>query len=732
MRTVFLLTIAACLNAQNAAPLPAAGNVSLSLDQYNRLIELAATQPKRPETPPFPYILKSAQINLEVQGETVSGTMQLDGEVFAKGERKVPLVRGLIVLDAQQQGHELPLEQEAGIHSALLSGPAEFSLTLNAGLPLTIDTGKASFDLPAPSAGAVRLTLTLPGEQTQVNLSPGLITARSSANGRTTIEATLVPGQNANLWWASRFAPPPPPAAPKEVRFLSDIKTLISVSEAELSVAALAEITVIQGEPAKFEVQAPDGYELTGATGATLISSDVKGKTIILEVSDPAARSHQFLLSLVRANMSPKVEIPLVTFQGAQRETGEVLVEADGAIELSATERAGLRRMDIKEVSPYLSSLSRAQLHAAFRYQKKSDTPAVALEWTRFPDSSVLSAVAQSAVVTTLVTSEGRSLTEVKLTLKNQSQPFLKVALPAGASILSSEVAGQKVKPVEGADGNRVPLLRPGFRPTGPYTISFVFLHAGAPFAKKGGAELALPKMDIPIGLVQWEVFLPERYKVADFGGDAISQQILHPPPEEELPVSYLPYAPRAFAAPAPPAMPPTAGGVGGTVIDPAGAVISTAEITVKYLGSGATFHARTDANGRWMLPNIPSGRLEITVDVLGFKKYVRYVEHDVNHATQFTTTMEIGGTADSVTVSAETSLLKTESGELSRSVRLNPGANLPQITPPSSNVADFQRRVAGVLPIAVTVPRTGSAYRFIRPLVVDEETKLTFNYKSR
>jgi hypothetical protein len=70
------------------------------------------------------------------------------------------------------------------------------------------------------------------------------------------------------------------------------------------------------------------------------------------------------------------------------------------------------------------------------------------------------------------------------------------VELPTGASILSAEVAGEKVKPVEGADGNRVPLLRAGFRPVESYTVSFVFMHSGAPFAKKGGSDLSLPKMD--------------------------------------------------------------------------------------------------------------------------------------------------------------------------------------------------------------------------------------------
>jgi hypothetical protein len=49
-----------------------------------------------------------------------------------------------------------------------------------------------------------------------------------------------------------------------------------------------------------------------------------------------------------------------------------------------------------------------------------------------------------------------------------------------------------------------------------------------------------------------------------------------------------------------------------------------------------------------------------------------------------------------------------------------------------SSNVVNFQQRVAGVLPIRVDVPHAGNSYRFFRPLVLDEETKVTFTYKTK
>ena len=48
-----------------------------------------------------------------------------------------------------------------------------------------------------------------------------------------------------------------------------------------------------------------------------------------------------------------------------------------------------------------------------------------------------------------------------------------------------------------------------------------------------------------------------------------------------------------------------------------------------------------------------------------------------------------------------------------------------------SANVLDLQKRVAGVLPVRIDVPRAGNSYRFERALVLDEETKVTFTYKT-
>ena len=47
-----------------------------------------------------------------------------------------------------------------------------------------------------------------------------------------------------------------------------------------------------------------------------------------------------------------------------------------------------------------------------------------------------------------------------------------------------------------------------------------------------------------------------------------------------------------------------------------------------------------------------------------------------------------------------------------------------------SLNVQNLQKRAAGVLPVRLDVPRAGQSHTFVRPLVMDEETRVSFRYK--
>jgi hypothetical protein len=488
---------------QVARPADQPRSVTMSLAEYNRMLDLAARAPVAPAAAPAAAIVSGADLRITVDRESARGVFSLSGQVLSNGITRVPIVNGASLIDATSGGRPVPLVADGQTLNALIAGPGAFAIAAEWGGPLVFRPGRASFVLPVPQAGAARATIDLPGDQADVRLSAGLITRRSTANGRTIIEATLDPGAATEVWWSMRDSAPV--AAAKELRALADILTLITIDDSDVRMAALIDVSVTQGELRTMTLRLPAGYQFQSVSGATLADSDPVERELILTASNPAARSHQFLVNLERAHAggSLTLDTGVVSIKDIQRERGEIAIEGVGTMDLIAPDRPGLHRIDVKELNSSLHALTRLPILTAFRYQRPAGTaaPTLAVDINRFADSSVLAAIADRATATTLVTSEGRALTEVRLDMRNRSQPFLKVELPPGATVVSVDLAGQSAKPAIGADGTRIPLMRAGLRTSGSYSVSFVYVHAGTPFLKKGDIAMSLPKMDVPIGV---------------------------------------------------------------------------------------------------------------------------------------------------------------------------------------------------------------------------------------
>jgi len=740
------MTLAAMLlmaaHAASAQQLPRPNEtpraVTLTLAEYNRLIDLASRPPQAPTTPPVAAVLASSDLRVRVDRDTARGVFTVNGDALRSGVSRVSLISGATLIDASTGGRPLPLVADGAAHTALIPGPGPFSLTLDWGAPLTFRPGRAAFVLPVPQSGTARATFDLPGDQADVRLSSGLVTRRSSADGRTLVEATLDPGSSVEVSWSMRDSAPT--AAARELRTLSEVMTLVTLGDSDVRMVALIDLTVLQGELRTLGVRLPTGYELTSVSGSSLENSEPTDEGLTLTIANPAARSHQFLISLERPHDggSFSLETGFVAVRDVQRERGEVAIEGVGTLELSAAEREPLHRIDVRELNRALQSLARLPLLSAFRYQRAAGaTPTLAFDVTRFADAGVLAAVADRAVATTLVTSEGRALTEIILTVQNRAQPFLKVSLPPGATMVSVDVAGQAAKPVLGTDGTRVPLLRPGFRPNGPYQVSFVYLHAGTPFDKKGDIEMTLPRMDMPVSIVEWELFAPERYSMKPVGGNAIETSTMRVSDGSDRRSRD-----RSYRGPAGRVSEEISGGAAGQVSgiarDTSGAVLPgvTIQVTSPALTEGIRT-TTTDGKGRFVFTNVPSGRLSVAATLAGFGT----ARHDFvfdQRPRELNIEMHVRGTTETITVTGETPVIDVQNSRQGFVIRSDadeprrPRAEPAPIVPPSQNVVELQRRTTGVLPVRVDIPRAGTSHQFVKPLVVDQETTVRLRYKRR
>ncbi len=124
-----------------------------------------------------------------------------------------------------------------------------------------------------------------------------------------------------------------------------------------------------------------------------------------------------------------------------------------------------------------------------------------------------------------------------------------------------------------------------------------------------------------------------------------------------------------------------------GTITDATGAVIADAPVVLRNLQNGQVYTASSSATGNYTVSQLPIGDYDLTITVPGFKSYRHASFHlSANQVLREDVTLEVGQTAESVTVTAETSLLKTETSEVAQNVTLSQLQQLPILAIGSTN----------------------------------------------
>jgi hypothetical protein len=236
-----------------------------------------------------------------------------------------------------------------------------------------------------------------------------------------------------------------------------------------------------------------------------------------------------------------------------------------------------------------------------------------------------------------------------------------------------------------------------------------------------------LPKLNIPVNVLTWEVSLPERLEVKQFGGNALSAELFPAAitkniddAEEDFSSTAQNWTELDLSTLEP-------GQIGGVIVDSQGALVPGAEVTVSNTQTGVSLTTRSDDEGHWRIVGMQPGATQVAINAPGFKKTVYDVDLQATKPVRLGTTLEVASVSETVTVTAAGG--EIQSRQIEDTIKKNRAA---QLNTASQNVFNLQRRVAGILPVAVEVPRSGKSYRFVRPLVMEEETRITFQYKSR
>jgi hypothetical protein len=160
-------------------------------------------------------------------------------------------------------------------------------------------------------------------------------------------------------------------------------------------------------------------------------------------------------------------------------------------------------------------------------------------------------------------------------------------------------------------------------------------------------------------------------------------------------------------------------GQVSGTIVDPTGARVASAEVVLQNLATNVEAKATSTSRGTYTFPNVAPGVYSIRVELAGFKSArIPEVTVGVNQVVEQDVTLAVGQVTESVEVSAQADLVQRATSELGtvipekavRDLPLN-GRNFTQLltlTPGVTPVSTSQNKSVGCCEGNVGIPGSG------------------------
>ncbi len=152
------------------------------------------------------------------------------------------------------------------------------------------------------------------------------------------------------------------------------------------------------------------------------------------------------------------------------------------------------------------------------------------------------------------------------------------------------------------------------------------------------------------------------------------------------------------------------AGSIRGAVADASGGVVSAAAITAKQLETGFTRSTTSDAQGKFILLELPVGHYNVQVEAKGFQKFLQEgITLDVNQTAFIAARLAIGTTTQQIEVKADAPIVESVSTNLGQTVEEREVLDLPLNGRHFTQLGLLQ---TGVVPITPGLGEAGGTLR--------------------
>ena len=528
-------TVAA--QAQDKAPEPPHGSgwVVIPVEEYRALRAKAYPADQIPEPPPVEATLTRVDYDLGVVGQLATGRASLTVDVLKDGWVRVPVPAGLLVREARLDGKLVSLvpgaQGKGGSHlTALLSHAGRFVLLLDVDVPVTSSAGDETISLPAGESGVTRAAVELPRQGFDLRVDGGLLSEKSEPPGETKWLAYGYGNEALTFTWRKKTEDH---HIDLPLRMRGSLTQLTSLAEDSTSLYAEVNLDVVQGAAREARIQLPQNVTINQVSGAMVADWEMKNGELAVSFLEPVEHNARFVVTgEMRLARDGLIDIPLLRLLNTEREEGGVAVEILGAGEIKGQKAQGLEDADATDLGETVASRQSPALVAfRFRSGQAGTNRSLSINLARYDQQAVLMANVEEARYQVLMSADGKELVQARYAIRNNQRNFVKVTLPAGATVWSVLLQGKPIRPGQAPDGSLLlPLEKSrGGEDARAFAVEILYLTKATPWEDKGHEKVSLPGLDLPISRTGLLLYYPPLFRVTAEPGTFRTEEYENP-----------------------------------------------------------------------------------------------------------------------------------------------------------------------------------------------------------
>ncbi len=498
--------------------------VTLPWSDFKTLYEKGMAPEDPPEAAPQDYAISSASYDGTVDEESTLFQLDLTVEVLKdKGWVTVPLLPTSVALrSARLGGRDAPIFLKDGWYRLVTDRKGVLDLQLEFAVTTWESGGQNGFSFAMAPSGGTEVNVSVPAENDlDFQVANAQQTTRETRGDRRLLKALLPATGNLSVSW--QRAQDEQEEAAAVARVYAEHQALVGVAEGLLQCTSAVHYSILHAGVEQLAVSLPADVTVLDVKGNGVrdwsVETAGERHTVKAELNFEAKGSYSLYVDYERPlpDGSTELTVPDLQVLDVERVKGWVGIDARSSLEVAAGQTENASTVDVRELPTAILGQTSWPVLLGFKYRKQDYR--IPLSIHQHEDVDMLVTIIDSSAATTVMTRDGRRMTQLVYSMRNNRAQFLRLQAPEGIEVWSTFVGGKAVKPARADDGRLlIPLARSQTSggALAQFAVELVYVEdSPAPDARgKGRFEAALPIADVPATQVAWTIYLPDGAKM--------------------------------------------------------------------------------------------------------------------------------------------------------------------------------------------------------------------------